>query len=187
MSSTPQSNVTPFVPAAKPGPYIADRSKFRNGGTLVVDTANLAINANLVSTDSLKVYGVPGSTNPAIAAVSIAAPLIYTPYLDAANVQQYRVASTVANDQIQLIANTLISAPLTVGHAPFNWKPPPMSYITTGSVTLNHNTFAQAYPLHAGQVRGFAKLFVPQPPLATQGSILSLNGGKVSGTSILYH
>lgn len=184
-----QANVSPFVPPAKPGPYIADRSKFRNGGTLIVDTANLAINANVVNTDSLKAYGVPGSTNPAIAAISIATPLLYTSYLDAANVQQYRVAATIANDQIQLISSTLISAPLAVQQTLCVGQPqtaPPFSILTSPTIRLNGDTLANAYPFNGGGLVGYSSMYVPQPPFPSQGSTYDLNGGVVGGNAPLY-
>lgn len=179
------ANVSTFVPPQKPGPYIYDKSKFFNGGTLMLDTSNLAVNANSVNVCRVRAYGDPVSNIPAITALGIATPLLYTHYQDAGNVDQFRVAVAVSNTQVQVVANTIVTGSFTVGQ-PFGWTPPPFSVLSRPTIRLNGQTLGQTYPLSGGQLRGFCPLYVPQPPLATSGQLYDLNGGFVSGTSIIY-
>ena len=179
------ANVSHFVPPPPPGAAKYDRSKFRNGGTLLVDTQQLGINANTVTTCRMKAFGDPADPlAPAVAAPSIATNLLMAPSFDAGNNVQFRAALAISNTMVQIATPTVL-ANVFIG-TPFNWTPPSFSSITPIQPVLKGGTFAQTYPLSGGQVRGFAKLYVPQPGLSQQGQLLSLNGGTVSGAAKIF-
>lgn len=179
------SNVVHAAPAAPPGPATFDRSRF-SGGTRMVDTANLVINANLVQTCRLRAFGDPADpTAPAISAPAIATQILMAPYFDAANVANVNPTVLLGNNCTYFTESVFVQKSLTVGK-PFTWTPPAFTVISSPTIRLNGGTFAQTYPLNGGQLRGFFPLFVPQPPLATQGQLLNLNGGVVSGVAKLY-
>lgn len=179
------SNVQTYVPPPPPGPATFDRSKFRNGGTLLLDTQTLTVNANLVNTCRVKVYGDPSNPlAPAVAAPSIATNFLFAPYFDAANTVQFSPALVVANDMVQ-VTKPAVFANVTVGQ-PFSWTPPTFSTIVPSQPRLSGTTFGQSYPLSGGQLRGYATLYVPQPPISQKGLLLNLNGGTVAGNGIVY-
>lgn len=180
------SNVTPFIPQEKPGPYKYDKSKFFNGGTLMIDTGNLAVNANSVNVCRVRAFGDPATNTPAITALGVCSPLLYTHYQDAANADQFRVAMAISNTQVQMVANTVVTGSFTVGQ-PFNWSPPVYSVLNQQPIMLNGGTLGQTYPLTGGQVRGYALMFVAQPPTSTTGTLYNLNGGSATGQATLYH
>ena len=180
------ANVTHFVPPPPPGPATYDRSGFRNGGTVLLDSSNLAVNANLVSTCRLKVYGDPANPlAPTISAPSIATNLLFAPSFDAANNVQFRTAVAISNNFVQVVKPAVMSN-VTIG-SQFTWTPPTYSSILPVVPKLNGTTFGQTYPLVGGQLVGYAPMFVPQPPLATQGTLINLNGGALKGTATLFH
>ena len=180
------SNVKPFMPPPPPGPYkYPNRSAFRANGTLMIDTANLTVLADRVNAARISAGGDPSSNVPPITTLGIHSPYLYAHYLDAANVDQFRVAAVIANDQVQLIANTIVTGSMTIGKQ-FNWKPPQFSSIYSIQPNLKGGTLGQTYPLSGGQLRGYAKLYVPQPGVATSGQIINLNGGQVTGSALIY-
>lgn len=181
------ANVSHFVPPPPPGPATFDRSKFRQGGTLLVDTQNLEVNANLISTCRLKAYGDPANPlAPVISTPSIATNILFAPSFDAANNVQFRAVAAFSNSMIQFTTPSVMSSNVTIGSA-FNWTPPTFSTLQNQSLTLTGGNLGQTYPLMGGQVRGYAKLFVPQPQtVPSVGTLYNLNGGVVGGQALLY-
>ena len=151
-----------------------------------MDTQELGINANTVTTCRLKAFGDPANPlAPAVATPSIATNILMAPGFDAANNVQFRAAITISNTMVQIVPPTVL-ANVFIG-TPFNWQPPKFASIVPVQPMLGGKTLGQAYPLSGGQVRGYAKLFVgPQPALAQQGAIISLNGGAVSGGGSIF-
>lgn len=186
--AAPVSNVVHGAPHGPPGPATFDTSKFKgNAGTLIVDTAHKTINSNYVNTGRLRAYGDPSDpTAPGVSTPALATQIIYAPYFDIANTAQFNPVALFGNSCTYLTQQLFVQGSVTVGK-PFNWRTPHFSSIIPSQPVLNGKTFAQAYPLSGGQVRGYAKLYgLPQPALATQGTIINLNGGTVGGNSIIY-
>lgn len=185
-TSTQNSNVKPYAPPAPPGPYQFDRSRF-SGGTRIVDTANLAINANVVNVCRVRAYGDPADpTAPAVSAPAIGTQIILAPYFDAANVANFTPVALFGNTCTYLTQQLFVQKSVTVGK-PFSWTPPTFSTLQNQSLTLTGGNLGQTYPLMGGQVRGYAKLFVPQPTtVPSVGTLYNLNGGVVGGQALLY-
>lgn len=180
-------NVVHGAPPAAPGPATYDTSNFKgNAGTLMLDTTNKTVNSDYVNTGRLRAFGEPSNpTAPAISAPAIATQIIYAPYFDTANTAQFNPVVLFGNTCTYLTEQLFVQRSVTVGK-PFNWTPPSFSSITPIQPLLKGGTFAQTYPLSGGQVRGFAKMWVPQPGLSQQGQLLSLNGGTVSGAAKIF-
>lgn len=175
MSSS--ANVVHAQPPAPPGPASFDRSRFAKG-TRMVDTANLTVLANTVTACKVQAASLQ-STSLATATIQAFDTL-------AGNVPGYTPSILLGNTCTYMVQPVFMQGALTIGK-PFNWQTPHFSSIIPSQPALNGKTFGQAYPLSGGQVRGYAKLYgLPQPQLATQGTIINLNGGTVGGNSIIY-
>ena len=187
MTSMASNTVVRAAPPAPPGPVTFDFSRFKgNNATLMLDSGTLTLNANNVNTCRLRAYGDPADPlAPTVSAPAIATQILYAPYFDASNTAQFNPTVLLGNACTYLTEDLFVQKSVTVGK-PFNWTPPQFTSIVPAQPVLAGSTFAQTYPLFGGQVRGYAKLYVPQPPLATQGTLINLNGGTVSGSALLY-
>lgn len=182
------SNVVHVQPPAPPGPATFDFTRFKgNAVTTMVDTVNLAINANVVNTCRVRAYGDPADpTAPGVSTPAIATQILYSPYFDAANTAQFNPTVLLGNNCTYLTEQLFVGKAVTIGK-PFTWTPPPFSTLNSAQPQLNGNTFGALYPLYGGQLRGYALMYVPQPGLPQQGQLLNLNGGVVSGNAVLFH
>lgn len=181
------SNVVHVQPPAPPGPATFDFSRFKgNSVTTMVDTQNLVLNANVLNTCRVRAYGDPADpTAPGVSTPAIATQILYAPYFDASNTAQFNPTVLLGNTCTYLTQQLFVDKAVTIGR-PFNWTPPTFSTLNSAQPKLNGNTFGALYPLNGGQLRGYALMYVPQPPLAQQGQLLNLNGGTVSGNAVLY-
>jgi len=182
------ANVVHVQPPAPPGPATFDYKKFGpNVSTTMVDTQNLVLNSNTVNTCRIRCYGDPADpTAPAVSAPAIGTQIILAPYFDAANVANFTPVALFGNTCTYLTQQLFVQKSVTVGK-PFSWTPPTFSTLQNQSLTLTGGNLGQTYPLMGGQVRGYAKLFVPQPQtIPSVGTLYNLNGGVVGGQALLY-
>ena len=181
------SNVVHAAPPGPPGPATFDYSRFKgNAVTTMVDTQNLELNANVVNACRVRAYGDPADpTAPGVSTPAIATQILYAPYFDASNTAQFNPVVLLGNTCTYLTQQLFVQRAVTIGQ-PFSWTPPTFSTIVPSQPRLSGTTFGQSYPLSGGQLRGYATLYVPQPPVSQKGLLLNLNGGTVAGNGIVY-
>lgn len=182
------NTVVHVQPPAPPGPASFDYTRFgANVSTTMVDTKNLVLNANSVNTCRIRCYGDPANpTDPGVSTPALATQILYAPYFDASNNAQFNPAVLLGNNCTYVTENLFVQKSVTVGNV-FNWTPPSYSSILPVSPVLRGTTFGQTYPLVGGQLSGYGVMYVPQPPLTNQGTIINLNGGTLKGTASLFH
>lgn len=174
-----QANVVQAAPPAPPGPATFDYSRFRgNAATKMVDTQTKNILANTVTCCKVQSASLQSTmlTTAAIASYDVAP----------GNVAVFNPTILLSNTGTLFTQPLFMQRSVTIGAPKFNWTPPQFRTLSKVIPVLNGTTFGQSYPLNGGQLRGYAPLYVPQPPLATQGSIIDLNGGTVSGYATLF-
>lgn len=177
--SNNSNTVVHAAPPAPPGPATFDYSRFRgNAATKMVDTQALTVTANTVT--SCKVQAASLQTT------MLSAAAIASYDVGPGNVAIFKPTILLSNTGTLFTQPMYMQRSVTVGNV-FNWTPPTYSSILPVVPRLNGTTFGQTYPLVGGQLAGYAVMYVPQPPLATQGTIINLNGGSVKGNASLFH